>query len=167
LVRQSDYTPVPLKTHLIAVHPEVSRQPLCVVDADRFNHLPHQATSVFGMDRWLPVAKTKDVSIVDTEIDRLWEHIERFFPSLNQEDFEIKEWAGTIIQAMYADQVDPGRAPRPAVIDHQTEPSRIDNLLSVFPGRATLWPHLAEQTRQMVLERIDTREKIITKPPWA
>jgi hypothetical protein len=58
------------------------------------------------------------------------------------------------MQATHVDQVEPGIAPMPTVIDHECEPPRVTNLLSVFPGRATLWPRLAELARAAVLAKL-------------
>lgn len=165
--RQPECTPVPLKTHLVAVKPDIGRLPFCVVDADGFNHVPHAPTSVFGLNRWLPVSNVDDQQVAAAEIGRLWDCIGRFLPQLHREDHEVLEWAGTTIQAMHADQIEPGQAPLPTVIDHRCECTYLENLISVFPGRATLWPQLAEQTRKLVLEKLEHTPTSTTVPPWA
>lgn len=163
---QSAYAPVPLKTHLIAIRPEVGRFPYCVVDSGGFNHLPHAQVSVFGFNRWIPVNNPADQQVVPNEISRLWEYIDRFHPRIDRKDHHIVEWAGTTIQAMHLDQIHPGQAPRPTIIDQSNELPRIDNLLRVFPGRATLWARLAEDTRRVVLDKLDVRPRDTEKPPW-
>ena len=75
-------------------------------------------------------------------------------------------WAGTTIQAMHFDQVEPGRGPIPTVIDHFVEPPYVSNLLSVFPGRGSLWPQLAEMTRLTVQEKLGAKISDSAKPPW-
>lgn len=164
---QSTYTPVPLKTHLISVRPELGRVPFCVVDAGGFNHIPHAQNSVFGSDRWIPVQNAADQQVVPNEISRLWDSIDRFYPGLDRCNHSSIEWAGTTMQAMHLDQIHPGQAPRPTVIDQSCESPRIGNLLRVFPGRATLWARLAEDTRQLVLNKLDPRPRSTAKPPWA
>lgn len=153
--RQSSYTCVSLKTHLVAVAPEVSTLPFCVVDREGFNHTPHGAKSIFGLNRWCIASNPTDRQVVPGEVDRLWSHINEFFPNLGRDKCEVAEWAGTTVQAMQIDQVEPGLAPRPTVIDHSQENPRVENLLSVFPGRATLWPQLAEETCRLVCEKLD------------
>ena len=68
---------------------------------------------------------------------------------------------------MHVEQVEPGREPRPTVIDHARESPKIANLLSVFLGRATLWAHLAEQPRDLVLENLQHTLLQTSLPPWA
>jgi glycine/D-amino acid oxidase-like deaminating enzyme len=164
---QSEVALVVLKTHLAAVRPTVSRWPLCVVDAEGFNHLPHQATSVFGSNRWLPARHGEDEQMIAGEVEKLWEYVTRFFPDVRRDAQMVKEWSGTTVHAMHVEQVAPGRAPLPTVVDHAQGRPLIANLLSVFPGRASLWPQLAEQTQRIVLERIEQRKVRITPPPWS
>jgi glycine/D-amino acid oxidase-like deaminating enzyme len=163
---QSDIALVALKTHLVAVRPSVSRSPLCVLDAGGFNHIPHPPGSVFGSNRWLAVRDTEDEQADQAELARIWDHIRRFFPGIRREDHSVREWAGTTIQAMHAEQVEPGEAPLPTVVDHQWENPAVENLLSVFPGRASLWPYLAELAQQAVLKRLDPVEFAVATPPW-
>ncbi len=164
---QSDYQRVALKAHLLAVAPSMGALPLCVIDEEQFNHLPHQTTSVFGADRWKPVADPADQSAEDAEIDWLLDRIQRFFPSFDRDRFQVTTWAGTTVQAMHVEQVQPGLAPLPTVIDHRHDRPRFTNLVSVYPGRATLWVHLAEEARKFVLDRLDLRAAHATPPPWA
>lgn len=165
-VGQSIYQRVALKTHLAAVQPAVAPVPLCVLDVDGFNHLPHGRHSVFGTSRWLPVADPQDHAVVSAELDRLWQCITRFFPACPRTGVGHLEWAGTTIQAMHVDQTEPGQAPRPTVIDHARESPRVENLLSAFPGRATLWPHLAEDCRRLVLQKIGQPPIVSAPPMW-
>lgn len=163
---QSDVALVAQKSHLIALKPEISRWPLCVVDAGGFNHIPHPPSSVFGSNRWLPVQDAEDQRADAGEIQRIWDHLRRLFPDIRREDHAVVEWAGTTIQAMHVDQIEPGRAPLPTVVDHAREHPRVENLLSVFPGRASLWPHLAEQTTRVVLQKMEAVETRVAAPPW-
>lgn len=164
---QSGYCRVALKTHLIAVKPHISPLPFCILDQGGFNHIPHAPTSVFGSNHWTVVADPLDQHVVDAEIDATWRQINRFFPGVSRDEREVNHWAGTTVQAMHYDQIEPGRVPRPTVIDHAQESPVLKNLISVFPGRATLWAYLAEQTRQLVLESLQTTPTSTAKPPWA
>ena len=157
---------VALKAHLVAVKPELGRMPFCVLDADGFNHLPHTPTSVFGINRWLPVGNPTDQQPDPSEIELLWNHVARFFPGFDAEQYECLHWAGTTVQAMHAEQIDPGRAPLPTVIDHANESPRIGNLVSVFPGRATLWVQLAEAACKVILEKLGHALPDTAQPPW-
>ena len=163
---QSEIALVALKTHLVAVRPGISRSPLCVLDAGGFNHIPHPPGSVFGSNRWLPVRDAEDEHADQIELARIWEHIHRLFPDVRREDHAVREWAGTTVQAMHVEQIEPGEAPLPTVIDHQWENPAVENLLSVFPGRASLWPQLAELAQQAVLRRLETVEAPVVTPPW-
>ena len=164
--KQTDYTVVPLKAHLVALQPEVSRLPFCVADAGGFNHLPHAPASVFSSNRWVPVANAARRGVDAGELERVWEGIERFFPDLRRDNYEVVEWAGTTAQAMHVEQVEPGQLPLPTVIDHATEAPGTENLLSLFAGRASLWPQLAEQARQTVLDKLERAPTSTAVPPW-
>lgn len=163
---QPEVALVAQKTHLVALKPGICRGPMCVIDSDGFNHIPHPPTSVFGSNRWLPVRNAEDEKSTPAELRRIWEHIERWFPEVRRRDYAVTEWAGTTVQAMHADQVVPGRVPLPTVVDHSKETPRTDGVLSVFPGRASLWPHLAEQTQRMVNRMLNRTESRIASPPW-
>lgn len=163
---ERDLALVPLKTHLVAVHPEVSQWPLCVVDAEGFNHIPHRSTSIFGSNRWLPIHDAEDEQSLPGEIEHLWNDVGRFFPDFRRDDHTTLSWAGTTIQAVSVDEIEPVGTPWPMVVDHERERPAVKNLLSVFPGRASLWAHLAEQTQQVVLEKLEASETKIAAPPW-
>jgi len=163
---QSEMALVALKTHLAAVRPQISRSPLCVVDAAGFNHIPHSPLSIFGSNRWLPVHQAEDEQSMTDEIDRLWNRLNQFFPEVRRDEHLVKAWAGNTLQAMHIEQIEPGHVPLPTVVDHEREHPPVENLLSVFPGRASLWPHLAEQTRRVVMEKLSPVETQITAPPW-
>jgi glycine/D-amino acid oxidase-like deaminating enzyme len=165
--RQSSFTRVILKTHLVAVQPDVGRMPFCVLDRGGFNHLPHCRTSVFGSNHWYAVYDPSNLSVEPHETAPIWEEVQRYFPDLDRRTCtSIREWSGTTVQAMHADQVVPGHAPLPTVIDHRNGIPTFENLLSVYPGRATLWPQLAEQTRTIVLDRLESRPMHVARPPW-
>ena len=165
--RQSDYSLVPLKGHLIALKPSLGTLPFCVVDAEGLNHIPHEGTSVFGINRWQVVSQPLDHEPVEAEREVFWARIGQFFPSVDREEFESRFWAGTMIQAMHIEQIEPGQNPLPTVIDYATEPSCLCNLLNVFPGRSTLWPQLAEQTRDVVLDKLEFTVDQPVMPPWS
>lgn len=163
---QPSYQLVNLKTHLLAVQSQLCTQPFCVLDYGGFNHIPHGTASIFGANHWEVVSRSDDVSVEKDEIQRILGLIHTFLPSWRFPEKDIIEWAGTTVQAMHLEQVEPGRVTLPTVVDHETEPSGLKNLLSVFPGRASLWPQLAE----MVLQVVTTKRKIntprIANPPW-
>jgi glycine/D-amino acid oxidase-like deaminating enzyme len=151
---QTEFTRVGLKTHCLTIQPEIGRTPFCIVDLEGLNHLPHEGRSVIGSSRWLLATDTRDSGVNPDEIDRLRTLLATCYPQFEATNHEVVEWAGVTVQAMHFDQVEPGLAPMPTVIDHECEPPRLSNLLSVFPGRATLWPQLAEMTQITVLEKI-------------
>ncbi|HTI51614.1 MAG TPA: hypothetical protein VL475_11705, partial [Planctomycetaceae bacterium] len=72
-----------------------------------------------------------------------------------------------MMQALQVDQIEPGGALWPAVIDHARESPRVENLVTIFPGRATLWSRLAEETRQLVLSKLESHSQFVVAPPWA
>lgn len=165
-VGPSDDPRVCLKTHLLAINPCVSRLPFCVIDSQGLNHIPHGPKSVFGSNRWEVVANPTDQCVDAPEVVALTERIGGLFPGIIWERHTTTAWAGTTVQAMHVDQITPGDCPLPTVIDHEFESPSVSNLLSVFPGRATLWPQLAEKTRVTVLNRLDRRAKPVSRPHW-
>jgi glycerol-3-phosphate dehydrogenase len=165
--RQSECQLVCLKTHLRAIRPGLTGDPFCIVDGVGLNHLPHAGTSVFGTGRWKVVSNADDTEVEPQEIAIIEEQLEELFPAGLGEDVETTDWAGTTAQAMQVDQIEPGAAPLPTIIDHAQEPCGIENVLSIFPGRATLWAHLAERVRVAVLDKLGSRETEMSQPPWA
>jgi len=164
--RQSDYELVCLKTHLRAIHPNSGCDPFCVVDSIGFNHLPHHGTSVFGTNRWQIVSGAADDTLDSTETDILSQQLQRLFPNGFGIEVETNDWAGTTVQAMHAEQIEPSESPLPTIVDHSKEPCGMENVLSIFPGRATLWAHLAERVRDTVLEMRESRPTETSQPPW-
>jgi glycine/D-amino acid oxidase-like deaminating enzyme len=169
--RQSLYTRVTLQTHLLAT-PQLSTQPFCVPDACGLNHLPHlnrgdRKVSVFGVDRWHAVSSLETQTDSEAEFAVIRENIRDFFPRADLSNDEIHGGSGTTVQAMHVDQVEPGHVPLPTVIDHAQECPAVDNLLSVYPGRATLWSQLAEDTAAIVLQRLKPAQSQTSQPPWA
>ncbi|MGD9855077.1 MAG: FAD-dependent oxidoreductase, partial [Planctomycetaceae bacterium] len=164
---QSDYRLVCLKAQLRAVEPETGCDPFCVIDSAGFNHLPHFGTSVFGTSHWKVVSSPDDEQLDAVETDVLDKQLQLLFPQGFGADCRILDWAGTTVQAMHVDQIEPGDAPLPTIVNHASEPCRVENVISIFPGRATLWAHLAEKVRTAVLDRIGPRTLETTHPPWA
>jgi glycine/D-amino acid oxidase-like deaminating enzyme len=163
----SDVSVVPMKTHLVAVQPDLSRMPFCFIDRHGFNHVPHERTSVFNSGHWRVVSQAGDTTVEPAEIEAIWTEIEELFPELDRAQLaDVREWAGTTAQAMGIDQVEPGVAPRPTIIDHE-EHSGLKNVWSIYPGRATLWSVLAEQVRERLLTRLDRTPTTPMAPPWA
>ncbi len=165
--QQANFELVCLKTHLRAVRPETGCAPFCVVDAEQLNHLPHQAASVFGTGRWQVTTNASEREVDPEEIAVLAGELEQLFPELlDNSQTRFNDWCGTTVQAMHADQVSPGEAPLPTIVDHAQEPGGLENVLSIFPGCATLWAQLSEQVRRTVLERLGIRPVEITESPW-
>ena len=164
---QGEFTRVGLKAHCLAIRPKLGSAPFCVVDLEGLNHIPHASVSAFGFSRWIPVRHAADQRVIPAEIDRLWKLLGQIYPDFRRDGSDVVEWAGTTVQAMRVDQVEPGIAPMPTVIDHEREPPRVSNLLSVFPGRASLWAELAEATRLVVLEKLHDGNPKTARPPWA
>ncbi len=162
---QHEVEAVLLKTHLIATQPEIGYAPFCIPDADGLNHIPHPPTSVFGTAGWTRVNSADDQPVA-TDIDLLRDKIREFFPRLAI-DTRTRAWAGTMVQAMRVDQIEPGGPIWPTVIDHARFAPHVVNLLSIFPGRATLWGWLAEETRRMALSKLGSWPIDTAHPPWA
>lgn len=157
---------VALKTHLVAVEQEVGKWPLCVVDVNGFNQMPHPPSSVFGTNRWFPTEDPTDEDVETAEIERIWQDIGRFFPRLDRRQQRVIEWAGTTLQAIQTGVLDPAITPLPTIVDHTRDEPATKNLLSVFAGRATLWAPLAEQTQQVVLDKLAAPSRSVAGPPW-
>jgi glycine/D-amino acid oxidase-like deaminating enzyme len=166
-VPQSEFTRVGVKTHCLTIRPQLATTPYCVIDLDGLNHIPHAPTSVIGSCRWFPIRDCTNQKTVRSEVNHLRELIATLYPSFQVEKYEVVDWAGTTVQAMHVDQVEPGLVPMPTVIDHELDPPFASNVLSVFPGRASLWPQLAEVTRFAALAKLGERVSSISKPPWA
>jgi len=164
---QSEFTRVALKTHCLTVSSGLARTPFCIVDRDGLSHIPHPPASIFGSSRWIAVTDIADRSAVANEIAQLKAMVVDLYPQIRLEDHGLVGWAGTTVQAMHFNQIEPGLAPLPTVIDHEREPPCVSNLLSVFPGRASLWSQLAEATRRIVLEKLGERTNPTSKAPWA
>ncbi len=164
--QQRDYQLVLLKTHLRAVRPGLSADPFYIVDGVGLNHLPHQDVSVFGTGRWNVVAHAVDDQLEEVEVQLIEDQIHEVFPNGFAEPVEVKDWAGITVQAMHIDQVEPGVAPLPTIVDHSQQPCRIENVMSIFPGRATLWAHLAEDVKNNVLEKYEPATNATSSPPW-
>lgn len=163
---QGMYTLVPLSTHLISISPDLGRLPFCVVDRCGFNHVPHSQTSVFGAVRWQHVKDSHTHSIDDHELAYLWENVEKFFPDFDRSQAEVHEWSGAIMQAMHVDQIEPGLAPRPTVINHHQDSGGYRNLWTVSPGRATLWSQLADMACESILTETELKPIKAATPPW-
>lgn len=164
--RQSDYQLIWLKYHLRALRPGIDADPFCAVDGVGLNHLPHDSTSVFGTNHWQIVPSADSNQVDADEVTRIERELSRLFPDGFGTDVEVTDWAGTTVQAMHPDQIEPAVAPLPTIVDHSREPCGIENVLSIFPGRATLWADLAESVRTTVLEHMGSRPTEVRKPPW-
>lgn len=149
--RQPPVKWVALKTHLASTTTDVDRWPFCVVDADGVHHVRHARQSVFGVSRWTPVSDPLDQSPIPKEQTLLLERIAELLPTMGDVSWELR--AGTTIQAMHDEQIVPGAAPLPTVLDHSTFEPRLENLVSVFPGRASLWHRVAEEVDEWIGRR--------------
>ncbi len=168
---QSLYTRVTLQAHLLSI-PGVSMQPFCLPDFEGFNHVAHlnqggERVSVFGVDRWRTVPALESHPSCEEEEMVLKDYVARFFPEANLKSTNVISWSGTTVQAMHVEQVEPGLIPLPTVIDHSNECPPADNLLSVYPGRASLWSQLAEDTADIVTRRLKPAWSKAATPPWA
>lgn len=164
--RQSEFQQVFLRANLLAVEPRLGSLPFCVVDSVGINHIPHENSSVFGNDRWKAVSRETQPTVASADSLAITEGIATFLPRLDLDSYNTKTWAGITVQAMHAEQVEPGRVQLPTVIDHERDAPSVGNLLSVFAGRATLWPQLAEQTRDTVLSKLQLQCHLSSRPPW-
>jgi hypothetical protein len=107
-----------------------------------------------------------DDQINPRHVDLLRKKVHDFFPALTPE-VSASAWAGTMIQPLQVEQIETGVAIWPAVIDHSRHAPQIENLLSIYSGRATLWSRLAEETRRTVLAKLDMAPVGTAHPPWA
>jgi glycine/D-amino acid oxidase-like deaminating enzyme len=165
---QSALARVGLTTHLVSFRPGVPCDPFCVVDDGGFNHIPHAGTSVFGSGRWLVAPSAREAAPRADEIDLIWKGVERCFPGVQRSACQgVHEWSGTTVQLMRADQVHPGRAPYPAVVDHGEESPADRNLWSISPGRATLWTQTAEELRRRLLDGLPRPPSRVAVAPWS
>lgn len=168
---QSLYARVAISTELVSL-PRLSPDPFCFPELDGFNHLPHRlpddrAVSVFGLDRWdvvSPSIGSSESAAAGTEI---LSRVRRLFPQADWPEDQVRCWRASTVQVMHADQTEPGLVPWPTVIDHAQEHPSLDNLFSVYPGRATLWSHLAEDAARRVVRRLKPVQSRLATPPWA
>src|SRR5205823_13357176 len=121
---------------------------------------------VFGLSHWERV-RTADESTSPKQVERLRQRIQEFFPQVAETPRSLNPCAGMTIQALRFDQIETGGAIWPAVIDHARHVPRVDNLVSIFAGRATLWSKLAEDTRRLVRAKLDDAMPAAARPPWA
>lgn len=162
---QDDYELVALISHLAALDHEVGRLPFCVPDAQAFSHVPHSPASVFGFGNW-ERATVPDERAAEHLVWRLQHRIREFFPESVASPRSLRTWANTTVQALRFDQIETGGAIWPAVIDHARHVPRVENLISIFAGRATLWSKLAEDTRRLVRAKLDDSMPRAARPPW-
>lgn len=155
---------VRLKAHLVAFRPEAGRLPFCIADRGGFNHLPHPPASIFGDGRWEQVGHPGDDAEPD-RVEALRRQVAEYFPNLAESATGSLAWAGTMIQVLRFDQAEPAQALWPAVIDHSRAIPPTEDLISIFPGRATLWSEVAEMTLQRVLAKLGLAAGA-ARPPW-
>jgi hypothetical protein len=159
---------VPLKTHLIAVDPGPTSWPICLPEAEGFNHLPHPPKSVFGTGRWLRADGADDTAVVPGELERIRELVAALFPGCAAAACESVSWAGTTLQVVPPGRELPTAVAWPGVIDHAREPCAVGGVVSVFPGRATLWGKLADEAMRVVSAKLgETDDVPFAAPPWA
>lgn len=158
---------IPLKTHLIALRPELAPVSFVFVDRHGLNHLVHQQTSVFESGRWNKTTDPMDHQIDPDEIAALWQEIGMIFPACQRSlATEVTEWAGTTVQGIPSGTAGSGKLPWPVLIDHGAQ-GGLHHLWSIFPGRATLSYLLADELRQQLLSRIRRPPFHSASPPWA
>jgi len=158
---------VSLKTHLVAIRPDLSHMPFVIVDQDDFNHIPHMQTSVFHSGRWFPTDSRNDSRIDPAEMAHLWESIQNLFPDLDRSALiHQREWAATATQIVDASQSTRGATPpRPSITNHGAigGPQR---LWSVSTGRLTLWTVVTEGLRREILSHQSRGPLVTNAPPW-
>lgn len=164
--QQDDYDLAYVKTHLLAVSPAATIDAFHLTGRQSFNHLPHGESSVYGTNRWLKVQDPKDNSVDPEEIRIIEERVKKVIPNAFNETKQRKEWGGVTVQAMHLDEVDPAQAFRPTILDHAQQPHGIENVISVFPGRATLWAELAASVEAVASEKTKRASTTTTTPPW-
>lgn len=152
---------ISLKSHLLAVQPGIGRTPFCLADRGGVNHLPHGGLSIFGSNRWIPAAAPSDDAVVREHIESIWKTLESIMPDIGRENHQATEWAATTVEKPPHSNEPSSAILPPTVIEH----SPLKNVFSALMGRATLWPILAERTRQAVLEKLDATP--IAASPWA
>lgn len=167
---QSLYERVTLQAHLTSCTPQICAQPFCMMDERGLNHMPHaqnlsNRVSVFGNNHWKVVTALESHCPSEDESRRIRNQVCELFP--NTKTGDMKDWSGTTVQAMHIDQIDPGQIPLPTIIDHAHESPCVPNLISVYPGRATLWPQLASDAAEIIMAR--TKRLVVTavQSPWA
>jgi len=165
--QQEHYQLAYVKAHLIAVSPATSVNAFHLTGTHSFNHLPHSESSVFGTDRWRAVQDPKDNSVDPHEIKIIEDRVSQFLPGAFENAEVRKEWAGVTVQAMHLDEVDPAQAFRPTIVDHAQQPHGIENVISIFPGRATLWAELAARVEEAVVDKTKRAPTTTSRPPWA
>ncbi|QDT31846.1 NAD(P)/FAD-dependent oxidoreductase [Thalassoglobus polymorphus] len=163
---QPDYELVYVKSHLLAIEPVLSLDPFHLVDQEGFNHVPHESGSVFGSERWKVVQEPKDTTVNPEEIRIIEERVKRLLPGAFENAQQRKEWAGITVQALHPEEINPTHVFRPTIIDHATQPKRFENVISIFPGRATLWADLAENVGDFVSEKVKRSSSKTATPPW-
>jgi glycine/D-amino acid oxidase-like deaminating enzyme len=144
---------VRLKNHLVRLKPQLGPAVLCVPDLHRLNHFPHASSSTVGIENWKPAGGPHADQVVEESLAKLWEAFRSFFPTVDPDQYEQQPWAGVTVQAMLPDQVVPGDEPLPVVLDHSTMPAPRENLISVYPGRMSLWPVIADRTVALLREK--------------
>jgi glycine/D-amino acid oxidase-like deaminating enzyme len=163
---QSSVEQVELKAHLIAIRPDLTRMPFVVVDRHMLNHLPHLQTSVFESGIWAKTASSEGNVVDPDRMAALWQDLKELFPSMNISEYsDVREWAGSTTQLLQVDQIVPGIAPRPAVIDLGANGGP-QNVWRIATGKMTLWPIVAEEIRQRLLGTLGRGPIQSAAPPW-
>lgn len=152
-VQGSEIEVVRLMNQLVAVNPPLGPSPVCVLDEERLTHVPHPPWSILGIEHWSPTNRTQDEEPVVSLFASLWGAFLRFFPNVDLCHHRQYCWEGRFAQAMLHDQVVPGAEPLPVVVDHGDQGGP-KNLISVFPGRLTLWPVMADCALQLVSRQL-------------
>ncbi|MCA8996713.1 MAG: FAD-binding oxidoreductase [Planctomycetaceae bacterium] len=163
---QPEHTPAAATTELVSVRPNLTQIPFVVVDRHQFNHIPHIGTSIFHSGVWRTAKTTSGLTKSEGDFESVWNTVQEFFPGFEREAcLECHEWTGTSIEALGADQIEPGRCPWPTVVNHGAE-GGVRNLWSLYPGRATLWPVLADLIREEILAKMDRGPLKAAPAPW-
>ena len=154
------------KLHLVAGQANLQSAPFCVLDADGFNAIHHGPETVFGSGRWKRVPSFVSTQPDAGEFTRLWSQAEALIPGLDRTRIaDRREWTGITAQAPHRHQVATA-GPRTVIIDHGESSPPVYKMISIYPGRATLWPLLADATRAHVLDALGHEPPHAPGPPW-
>ena len=154
-----------LKTHLVSCEANFSSAPFCLLDGENFNALPRGREVIFGSNVWESVTSAAARRLAPERLDAIWRQAERLMPGVRRKEAAgVREWAG--VTAVVRDVTGTcSTTPRSALVNHAQSEPPVERLISIYPGRGTLWGHLAEVVQAYVNQEID--EQPAEPPPAA